>query len=59
MTDVQDKHIVVIGAARSGLAAASLLKQKGGRVFVTDNAEIEPSVKTILTEQELPFEEKE
>lgn len=57
MIDVQNRHIVIIGAARSGLAAASLLKQKGARVFVTDNSEIKMNVKSALTEQGIPFEE--
>jgi UDP-N-acetylmuramoylalanine--D-glutamate ligase len=57
MIDVQNKHIVVIGAARSGLAVASLFKQNGGRVFVSDNDEITPPVKKTLTEQGIPFEE--
>jgi UDP-N-acetylmuramoylalanine--D-glutamate ligase len=35
--DIVGKKISVIGAARSGLAAAALLKQRGARVFVSDN----------------------
>lgn len=37
MREVNNRHIVVIGAARSGVAVASLLHRKGARVFVTDN----------------------
>ena len=37
--DVTNKHIVVLGAARSGLAVARLLKHNGARVFVSDLAE--------------------
>lgn len=56
MIDVQNKHIVVIGAARSGLAVASLLKRKGAEPFVTDRNELDPSVRSELTGQGIPFE---
>ena len=39
MIDVTDKKIVVLGAARSGLAAAKLLHKKMANVFVSDSAE--------------------
>ena len=35
--DVRGKKVSVIGAARSGLAAASLLRDQGARVFVSDS----------------------
>ncbi|HLR31319.1 MAG TPA: Mur ligase family protein [Fodinibius sp.] len=57
MKDVHNKHIVVIGAARSGLAAASLLKRKGAVVFVTDNHKIAPSVTSALAGLGIPYEE--
>lgn len=38
--DVKGRHIVVIGGARSGVAAACLLKHKGALVFLTDNGPI-------------------
>ena len=38
---VAGKKITVIGAARSGVAAAELLASHGARVFVTDNAPAE------------------
>lgn len=57
MRDVKNKHIVVVGAARSGLAVASLLKRKGARVFVTDHGSISDPAKTRLREQQIPFEE--
>lgn len=37
MMDVAGKHISVIGAARSGIAVAQLLKENGATVFVSDN----------------------
>src|SRR5699024_1348291 len=57
MIDIKNKHIIVIGAARSGLAAAMLLQEKGASVFVTDHNNIKASVKTRLDEAHIPFEE--
>jgi len=57
MRKVKDKHIVVVGAARSGLAVASLLKRKGARVFVTDHSAISDPVKAKLQELDIRFEE--
>jgi len=57
MRKVKDKHIVVVGAARSGLAVASLLKRKGARVFVTDHNAIADPVKAKLQELDIRFEE--
>ncbi|WP_138431425.1 UDP-N-acetylmuramoyl-L-alanine--D-glutamate ligase [Fodinibius saliphilus] len=58
MREVQNQHIVVVGAARSGLAVASLLKRKGARVFITDHGAIADNVKAKLKENNIPFEEK-
>lgn len=58
MREVENKHIVVIGAARSGMAVASLLKRKGADIFVTDNRAIADTVKSELQKLEIPFEEK-
>ncbi|PAU94500.1 UDP-N-acetylmuramoyl-L-alanine--D-glutamate ligase [Aliifodinibius salipaludis] len=57
MREVANKHIVVVGAARSGLAVASLLKRKGADVFVTDHGAIAHSVKKKLTTLDIDFEE--
>ncbi len=38
MTSYRDKRVTVIGCARSGAAAALLLKRLGARVFVTESA---------------------
>lgn len=57
MIDIQNKHIVVIGAARSGLPAALLLKRHGASVFVTDHNAIKPRFKSKLKKKEIPFEE--
>jgi UDP-N-acetylmuramoylalanine--D-glutamate ligase len=41
MTDVAGKQVTVIGAARSGVAAAAMLSSRGARVFVTDSGPAE------------------
>lgn len=55
--DVLNKHIVVIGAARSGVAAAILLQKKGAKVFVTDASAIQPDLKKRLIASQVSFEE--
>ena len=57
MREVRNRHIVVVGAARSGLAAAALLKRKGARVFVTDKNPIGEESKSRMTKLGIPFEE--
>lgn len=55
--NVVGKHIVVIGAARSGLAVALLLKRKGAEVFITDAGSISNSAKEKLAAHAIDFEE--
>lgn len=57
MTNLQGKHIAVIGAARSGVAAAVLLKQKGANVFVSDFGNIKEETKAKLNAASIPFED--
>ena len=57
MMDVRDKHIVVIGAARSGIAVALLLKKEGASVFISDYGTIKEKWKEDLVKSEIPFEE--
>jgi UDP-N-acetylmuramoylalanine--D-glutamate ligase len=57
MKNVKNKHILVIGAAKSGSAAAKLLQNKGADVFVTDNNTIEALFKKQLQYTGIPFEE--
>ncbi len=59
MKDVQGKHIVVIGAARSGVAAALLLQHKGADVFVSDYGSIGEYPRQRLIEASISFEEGE
>lgn len=57
MREIKNKHIVVVGAARSGLAVASLLKRKGAKVFVTDHGTVSDTIKEKLQMLDIPFEE--
>lgn len=58
MKDVRGKHIVIIGAALSGVAAAILLKHKGADVFVSDFGVISETAKAKLLSNHISFEEK-
>ncbi len=55
--NVEGKRISVIGAARSGLAAALLLQEKGASVFVTENGRVGESVRPLLEERGVAWEE--
>ncbi|HBQ59863.1 MAG TPA: UDP-N-acetylmuramoyl-L-alanine--D-glutamate ligase [Balneolaceae bacterium] len=57
MKDVQGKHIVVIGAARSGIAAALLLHKKGADIFVSDHGSISAEAKQKLDNAGISYEE--
>ena len=57
MREIKNKHIVVIGAARSGLAVACLLHRKGAKVFVSDYSPISESAKQRLGKEGISFEE--
>ncbi len=58
MFEIEGKHISVIGAARSGVAVATLLKRKGAHVFVSDKAPMEKVAKeyALLQEAGIPLE---
>lgn len=58
MRNVSGTHIVVIGAARSGVAAAALLKEHGAHVFVSDFGAISPTAVTRLTQTGIEFEQQ-
>ena len=51
------KHIVVLGAAESGIGAAILANVKGLQVFVSDAGEIKASAKAELQAYAIEFEE--
>ncbi|MDF7810549.1 UDP-N-acetylmuramoyl-L-alanine--D-glutamate ligase [Hymenobacter sp. YC55] len=52
-------HIVVLGAAESGVGAALLAQAKGHSVFVSDKSPIQPQYKEKLAQAGIPFEENQ
>ncbi len=57
MNAVKNKNVVILGAARSGLSAAQMLKKAGNTVFVSDNAEKgKIKEKNYLIKMDIPFE---
>lgn len=59
MIDIQGKHIVIAGAARSGAAAAILVKEKGAVPFVSDYGPIKPEMAEKMNSAGIPFEENQ
>jgi UDP-N-acetylmuramoylalanine--D-glutamate ligase len=57
--NLQGKHITILGAARSGIAAAVLSKKRGAIPFVTDKSAIKPAYKSQLEANGIAFEELE
>jgi len=57
MREVRGKHIVVVGAARSGAAVAALLHRKGAGVFVTEKGHIPDDIKKRFDSEGIPYEE--
>lgn len=56
MKDVKGKNIVIIGAAKSGVASARLLKSGGANVFVTDSGNIPEFWSDSLEKAGIPYE---
>lgn len=56
MENVENMRVTVVGAARSGLAAAILLESRGASVFLTDNGEGSPNVASALLERGIAYE---
>lgn len=56
--NIENKHITILGAVRSGIAAAKLVKKRGGIPFVSDMAPYDklPESFDALTEAEILFE---
>ncbi len=56
--DIKGKNISIIGAVRSGIGAAKLIKKLGGKPFVSDSGKTESLVKSteILKENNIDFE---
>lgn len=59
MRDLKGKHIVVAGAARSGVAAAILLLNKGALPFVSDSGKINSISAERLNRSGIEFEENQ
>lgn len=57
MKRIKDRHIVIVGGARSGAAAAVLLASKGAKTFVSDSGAIAPQQKEMLLAAGIEFEE--
>lgn len=55
--NVNNKKLVILGAAESGIGAALLGKQQGWDVFVSDGRSIQEQYKTTLQQANIPFEE--
>jgi UDP-N-acetylmuramoylalanine--D-glutamate ligase len=53
----QNKNIVILGAAESGVGAALLAASKGFQVFVSDTGSIQEVFKNKLLENKIAFEE--
>src|SRR5690554_2320627 len=57
MTDIRNKHIVIAGAARSGVAVALLILKHGGIPFVSDNGPIKHDMAKKLSAEKIQYEE--
>ena len=57
MNNGQQKRLVILGAAESGVGAALLGKQRGWDVFVTDGGQLKPEYKETLVNAGVVFEE--
>ncbi len=55
--NVRGHRVTVVGAARSGIAAATMLQAQDAVVFVTDHKAIDDSRRAILTGAGIDFEE--
>jgi UDP-N-acetylmuramoylalanine--D-glutamate ligase len=53
----QNKRLIILGAAESGVGAALLGKKEGWEVFVSDGGRIRNAYKQLLQEQGIAFEE--
>ena len=58
MIDVKNKSVTILGAARSGIAAAKLLKNQQANVFVSDITAEDQKVSEmqILIEENIEYE---
>lgn len=59
MIEIQNRHIVIAGAARSGVAAALFCKRNGANPFVSDSGSISNEAKERLNRESIRFEENQ
>jgi len=59
MKNLQDKHIAIAGAARSGVAAAILLKRKGAIPFLSDAGDVRAEFAEKLHAESIEFEQNQ
>src|SRR4249919_3315328 len=52
-----NKHLIILGAAESGVGAALLGKQQGWDVFVSDGGQMKDVYKAVLDDAAIPYEE--
>lgn len=57
MIDIKNRHIAIAGAAKSGVAAALLLKKKGAIPFLSDSGNVDPVMAEKLRRASIDFEE--
>ncbi len=57
MIDIRNRHITIAGAARSGVAAAILLKNRGAIPFLSDAGPVQPDVADRLNRHGIEFEQ--
>lgn len=59
--DLRGKNVLMVGMARSGLAAVEFLSARGARVRATDSkalAELDPAVAAALDQRQIPFSQQ-
>ena len=54
--EVRDAHVTIVGAARSGLAAAALLKRAGATVFLTEAKETAADTEEKIRDLDIEYE---
>ncbi|MEX1212911.1 MAG: UDP-N-acetylmuramoyl-L-alanine--D-glutamate ligase [Balneolaceae bacterium] len=57
MREIHNRHIAVLGAARSGRAVARLLHRHGGRLFVSEYGSMPDAARIELDQAGIPWEE--
>ena len=58
MNRIRNKYVVVAGAARSGVAVASLLHRHGAKVLLTEAGRVQAAFRDRLAREQIQFEEE-